>query len=142
VTVAAGAAIRDSGLRVTRPRRLVFETLARVGGHRSADDVAGAIAAVGEHLSRMSVYNALEALSGVGLVAAVEVGPGAARYEIAGPAHHHFICRSCGVVLDVDPAPREPRWLDLDVPGVSVESAEVVLRGLCNACATPQPNVR
>jgi Fe2+ or Zn2+ uptake regulation protein len=145
VNTAAAAAIRAAGLRLTRPRRLVLEMLAELGGHNSADDVACAIATGGEHLSRMSVYNALEALSGVGLVSVVDAGPGAARYEVAGPTHHHFVCRSCGVVLDVDPVPREPRWLELDVPGAHVDAAEVVLRGLCDLCAattTPDPNVR
>lgn len=123
------ARLRAAGLRATRPRRLVLETVESLGGHRSADDLADALAAAGERLSRQSVYNALDALVGAGLVHAAEVGKGSARFEPADHAHHHFVCRVCGRVLDVDgPAPR------IAVPGALVESATVLVRGVCADC--------
>lgn len=121
--------LRAAGLKATRPRRLVLETVESLGGHRSADDVADALATAGEKLSRQSVYNALDVLAGAGLVHAAEVGKGSARYEAADRPHHHFVCRVCGRVLDVEgPVPR------LDVPGATVESASVLLRGVCADC--------
>lgn len=121
--------LRAAGLRVTRPRRLVLEAVERLGGHRSADDVADALSAAGERLSRQSVYNALDALVGGGLVVVADVGSGSTRYEPGDRAHHHFVCRSCGTVLDVDgPEPA------LRVPGAVVESATVLLRGVCRDC--------
>lgn len=122
--------LRAAGLRATRPRRLVLEAVERLGGHRSADEVAADVAAAGGTLARQSVYNALETLAGAGLVAVTDVRGGAVRYEPAGEPHHHLVCRVCGRVVDVDGPP-----VALDVPGAVVESATVVLRGVCAGCA-------
>lgn len=124
-----GDRLRAAGLRATRPRRLVLEALERLGGHRRADEVAEAVAAAGGRLARQSVYNALDALARAGLVAATDVPGTAARYEVAGERHHHLVCRVCGRIVDVEGPP-----VDLAVPGAVVESATVVLRGVCPDC--------
>lgn len=124
--------LRAAGLRATRPRRLVLDAVERLGGHRSADDVLDALRGDGAQLSRQGVYDALDALVGAGLVVAADVGHGSARYEPAATAHHHFVCRVCGAVSDVDgPTPR------LAVPGALIESASVLLGGVCAGCRTP-----
>lgn len=121
--------LRAAGLKATRPRRLVLETLERLGGHRSADDVADALAGADERMSRQSIYNVLDDLEGVGLVQAADVGAGSLRFELAGDAHHHFLCRVCHRILDVEgPAP------EVEVPGAVVDSASVLLRGVCTDC--------
>ncbi|PYV08071.1 MAG: hypothetical protein DMG07_26825, partial [Acidobacteria bacterium] len=56
--------------------------------------------------------------------------------------HHHFVCRSCGRLEDV---PAEalgalPR-ADLET-GYRVESFQVVMRGICGACAEERSRKR
>jgi Fe2+ or Zn2+ uptake regulation protein len=126
--------LRSRGLRVTGPRLIVYRTLAELGGHRSADDVSSAVAAAGPGLPRTSVYNALKALAEAGLVDVVDAGPGTALYEVHAAAHHHFICRSCNTLLDVHGDARIDSMLTTELPGALVESAQVVLRGLCAGC--------
>lgn len=132
---AAGAAgrLRAAGLRVTRPRLQAYEALARLGGHRTADEVAAALAESGHAMSRMSVYNALDALRRARLVTAADTGTGAVRHEVAGERHHHFVCRGCGSLLDVPAAPGEP-VPQADLPGAQVDDVQVVFRGVCAGC--------
>ena len=118
---------------MTRPRLQVYETLARLGGHRTADEVAVALAESGHVMSRMSVYNALDALRRARLVTAADTGTGAVRHEVAGERHHHFVCRVCGSLHDVPTAPGEP-VPQAHLPGARVDDVQVVFRGVCADC--------
>jgi Fe2+ or Zn2+ uptake regulation protein len=130
----AAVALRAAGLRVTRPRLAVHRALAHLGGHRSADDVAATLDAAEASLPRTSVYNALEALRGAGVVKQMGAGTGAALYEVATDWHHHFVCRRCGDVADV-PCPIGVKpCMKPEVPGAEVDEAEVIYRGLCPQC--------
>ena len=95
------ARLRSAGLRVTGPRLAVLTALIDLGGHRGAEEVYETLRGRGQALARGSVYNALRDLTEAGVVLAADVGPGMALYEVGGAFHHHFVCRSCGTVLDV-----------------------------------------
>lgn len=126
--------LRSRGLRVTGPRLIVYNALAHQGGHRSADEVAVSITAAGPSLPRTSVYNALKALVDAGLIDVVDAGPGTTLYEVRGESHHHFICRQCNALIDVPSDSTIDGSLLSEVPGATVESAQVILRGLCPEC--------
>jgi Fe2+ or Zn2+ uptake regulation protein len=127
--------LRDAGLRTTRPRLAVHRALARLGGHRTADEVWTAAVDSGVRLSRMSVYNALAALADAGLVMSADAGHGPARYEIAETWHHHLVCRTCGRVIDVPCLVGAKPCLTAALDGAIVDEAQVVFRGLCPRCA-------
>ena len=61
-----------------------------------------------------------------------------ARYESrTGDNHHPVLCRSCGVIADVDCAVGHAPCLNAsDDHGFVVDEAEVVHRGTCPDCAT------
>jgi Fur family ferric uptake transcriptional regulator len=132
-------ALREAGLRVTRPRRLVFAALREAGGHRSVDDIVRLCADRGESLGRMTIYNVVGDLTRVGLVMCADAGPGRALYEAADEWHHHYVCRLCGAIFDVPCAKGEKPCLDPpdDAPG-TVDEAQVIFRGVCHACAASQ----
>ncbi len=66
-----------------------------------------------------------------------------ARYEArVGDNHHHVVCRSCGVVSDVDCAVGEAPCLTAsDDAGFVIDEAEVVYWGRCPACAAASPDL-
>jgi Fur family transcriptional regulator, stress-responsive regulator len=129
--------IREAGLHVTRPRVAVLDVLQTSSAHLDADAVADAARARVHGLSTQAVYNNLHALTAAGLLRRINAGAGRALYEArVGDNHHHFVCRCCGAVDDVDcvvgTAPcMEPTALD----GRLVEEAAVTFRGVCPACA-------
>ncbi len=126
--------IRDTGLRVTRQRVLVYDALAALGGHRTADELVSALDAAGTALPRATVYNVLDDLSTVGLVMQADRGPGAAVYEAANGWHHHFVCRVCGAVEDVPCVIGSKPCIDTDVPGAAIDEAQIIFRGVCASC--------
>lgn len=127
--------LRASGYRVTRQRLAVFEALTELGGHRGVDEIAERLRKRPDALPVTSVYNAVEVLEAVGLVSVAHRGPPRALYEVGGRSHAHFVCRSCGALVDVEPPLKARRASPL--PGAVVEDVEVTYRGMCGSCAHP-----
>jgi len=127
--------LQVAGLRATRPRIAVYDTLRQVGGHRSVDELVGLLAARGLRIPRMSVYNVIADLMRAGLVMCADVGPGCALYEAYETWHHHFVCRACGKIDDVPCLPASKPCLEPPptLRGV-IDEAQVIFRGTCEQC--------
>ena len=128
--------LRAASLRVTRPRVAV---LGAVHDHPHADTYS-IIGHVREDLggvSQQAVYDVLGALTEAGLVRRIHPRGSVARYESrVGDNHHHVVCRSCGVVADVDCAVgAAPCLTPSDDHGFAIDEAEVIYRGLCPECS-------
>ena len=128
--------LRGAALRVTRPRVAV---LAAVHEHPHAD-TDSIIRVVREDLGEVShqaVYDVLRALTAVGLVRRIEPSGSVARYESrVGDNHHHVVCRSCGVIADVDCAVGDTPCLTAsNDQGFAIDEAEVIYWGLCLDCS-------
>ena len=129
--------LRGTGLRVTRPRVAV---LTAVYDHPHADTSSITVAVredIGE-VSHQTVYDGLRALTGAGLVRHIQPPGSVARYESeAGDNHHHIVCRSCGVIADVDCAVgTAPCLTASDDHGYAIDETDVIHRGLCPDCST------
>ncbi len=131
--------LRDAGLRVTRPRVMVLDALARTGGHRSADEVAAFLDGEGTPLTRGTVYKVLADVVAAGLVMVADHGPGKAIYEINEVWHHHFVCRNCGEIVDVPCVVGHKPCLRPDVSVGDIDEAQIIFRGLCDTCRRAQP---
>ena len=129
--------LRGAGLRVTAARVALLETI-RDGDHLGVEAIASGVRDRIGHISLQAVYDALYALTGAGLVRRLEPAGSPARFEgRVGDNHHHVVCRSCGVVADVDCAVGEAPCLTAsDDRGFSIDEAEVIYWGLCPDCST------
>jgi Fur family ferric uptake transcriptional regulator len=127
--------LRGAGLRVTAARVALLETV-RHGDHLDVEAVASGVRDRVGHISLQAVYDALHALTSVGLIRRIEPAGSPARFEgRVGDNHHHLMCRSCGVVADVDCAVGEaPCLTAADDQGFSIDEAEVIYWGLCPSC--------
>jgi Fe2+ or Zn2+ uptake regulation protein len=127
--------LRGAGLRVTAARVALLETV-RHGDHLDVEAVASGVRDRVGHISLQAVYDALHALTSAGLVRRIEPAGSPARFEgRVGDNHHHVMCRSCGVVADVDCAVGEAPCLTAsDDHGFSIDEAEVIYWGLCPTC--------
>ncbi|MFI7453529.1 Fur family transcriptional regulator [Nonomuraea sp. NPDC049714] len=129
--------LRGAGLRVTAARVALLETV-RKGDHLDVEALAAGVRDRVGHVSLQAVYEALHALTAAGLVRRIEPAGSPARFEgRVGDNHHHVVCRSCGVVADVDCAVGEiPCLTASNDHGFSIDEAEVIYWGLCPACST------
>jgi Fur family transcriptional regulator, stress-responsive regulator len=130
--------LRGAGLRVTAVRVALLETV-REGDHLGVEAIASGVRTRVGHVSLQAVYEALHALTAAGLVRRIEPDGSPARFEgRVGDNHHHVVCRSCGVVADVDCAVGEAPCLTAsDDHGYSIDEAQVIYWGLCPGCSAP-----
>lgn len=130
----ADARLRLVGLRRTRPRLAVLDLLGRIGGHRGVDEIGAGLERAGTPLPLTTIYNVVHDLTGAGILVVADAGSGRSLYEVADGWHHHFVCRSCGDVVDV-PCGRGPKpCATPDLPGVEVDEVSIIFRGRCAAC--------
>ncbi len=129
-------AFKHSGLRCTSQRYAIFDYLVRHPVHPSAEQVYAAVNRKDPRASLATVYKALHALAEAGLIRELTLDGNAIRFEAATTRHHHFICRACGRVEDVD-------WFELpqfsrqvSIGARKLEGYDLVLHGLCESCSS------
>ena len=127
--------IRSAGLRVTRQRVAVLDAVA-CRPHVSAAAVLTDVAAVLPDMSHQAVYNCLAHLAEAGLLRRFICDGGPMLYETrTRDNHHHFVCRTCSLVVDVDCAIGSAPCLDAELAeGFLIDEAEVTYRGFCPDC--------
>lgn len=132
-------AFSGAGLRSGGARTKVVDELATHGCCRSAQEIHDALRAEGAPIGMASVYRALEALEGFGLVQKTDLGNDVRMYEAVIPGgehHHHLVCERCGKI-----SPFESEALERAIHGAaegrrfSVASHEVVIHGTCSGCS-------
>lgn len=128
--------LRAAGLTATQPRLRVLACLEHQHGHLAADEIVELLRTESQALPRATVYNVVRDLVTAGLAMQADVGPGRALFEVSESWHHHFVCRSCERVIDVPCAKGTKPCLDAGLPGVEVDEAQVIFRGLCPDCGT------
>ena len=135
-TPATAEDLRGVGLRVTAARVALLETV-RDGDHLGIEEITSGVRERIGHISLQAVYDALHALTAAGLIRRLEPAGSQPRFEgRVGDNHHHVVCRSCGVVADVDCAVGEaPCLTPSDDHGYAIGEAEVVYWGLCPSCS-------
>ena len=132
-------ALREAGLRVTRPRLAVLEAV-RAQPHLDTKALISAARGQLGAVSHQAVYDVLGALVDTGLVRRFQPEGADARYEArVGDNHHHVVCRNCGAIADVDcTVGAAPCLTPSADAGFVIDEAEVVFWGWCPSCADGQ----
>src|SRR3954465_14601361 len=130
-------ALREAGLRVTRPRLAVLAAVRRLPHADTESIISAARADLGE-LSHQAVYDVLKAFTDAGVVRKIQPSATVARYESrVGDNHHHPVCRRCGAIPDVDCATGDTPCLTAsESHGFRIDEAEVIYWGTCPDCTT------
>jgi Fur family ferric uptake transcriptional regulator len=134
------ASLHQAGYRRGGARTAVVEALARHDCAVTALDLDDELRRRKPAVARASVYRALEQLEQLGLVQRLEVTRGTAGYERVEPGgehHHHAICRRCGRMVPFEDPSLERAIATLSEQiSFEVSDHDVVLRGLCERCAS------
>ncbi|WP_278315183.1 Fur family transcriptional regulator [Lolliginicoccus levis] len=127
--------LRGAALRVTAPRLAVL-TAVHDHPHSDTDSIISVVRQNHGAVSHQAVYDVLRALTSSGLLRRIQPTGSVARYETrVGDNHHHLVCRSCGVIADVDCATgAAPCMTASDDHGFEIDETEVIFWGLCPAC--------
>lgn len=126
---------RPLGKRRTQQREAILETIRTATGPMTVDEIHDAAQRDVAHLGIATVYRTIKLLLDAGEIHSVTLPDGQPRYEAADLGHHHhFRCRRCEQVFDLDHCPITlPN--DAELPGgFRVEQHEITFYGLCPKC--------
>jgi len=125
---------RETGIKSTHQRLEIFLALEGLEGHPSAEEVFSIVRKRIPTISLDTVYRTLATFVKAGMLSRIEQH-GRARFDTNRRPHHHFVCNSCGRIVDFD----WPAMDRLAPPGKAkglgrIESRYAELRGTCAAC--------
>jgi Fe2+ or Zn2+ uptake regulation protein len=129
-------ALRARELRVTPQRLLIHRALRELDRHSTAEEVLAHVSGRLPNASLPTVYATLDLLGELGFARKISAGGGPALYDPRREEHHHFVCRSCGAVSDLDTSlDAAPVLRAARRRGFRPDGAELVVTGLCEECA-------
>lgn len=122
-------------LRVTQPRRNVFEALQATYEPLSIRELCERLPAI----DRVSIYRTLELFGQLHIITIVHVG-WKKRYELAATYqkhhHHHLICTQCGSITEINSERLEDVIYTLTgAHGFTPTGHTFEITGLCNSCS-------
>jgi len=129
------ADLKRCGVKLTHQRMVIYQEIAKSREHPDAESICKAVRKKLPMVSLDTVYRTLWLLQDLGLIHALR-SRDRVRFDGNKSAHHHFVCRKCGQLLDF----YSPEYDRLEIPeslsaiGI-VENAQVEVRGICRSCA-------
>lgn len=129
------------GMRRTAQRSMVYKAIVNLGGHCTAEEIAGELHKTQPRFPRSTVYRALDALVASGSVFAAHLGDGPTHYELASGDHHHAVCKVCGGVMHIQEELVHELEQHLEKGhGFKPVRTEVLVVGVCDDCSrSPAP---
>ena len=128
--------LEQAGLRSTRQRLLVLETLAAEPHDATAQEIYARLRQSGEPVGLATVYRTLSLLSEHGVVDEFAHRPGETCYRLCGEGHHHhLVCASCHGVAELEGCEVD-EWLGKAARehGFAPTGHTLEVTGLCASC--------
>jgi Fe2+ or Zn2+ uptake regulation protein len=130
--------LHTQGGRMTSQRRIILEALDCLGCHPTAEEIFAVVCKRDASVNLSTVYRTLRWLEQEGLVSArhFDENRRQERFDAVLPSeHHHFQCTACKSVIEFDhPSIQLIKAQFAGQSGCQVESASVMLYGLCQQC--------
>ncbi|MGH3665771.1 MAG: Fur family transcriptional regulator [Egibacteraceae bacterium] len=135
MTNTAEGALRDAGLRATRQRLSVLESLRERPDAVTAQDLHAELRRAGESVGLTTVYRTLTALAEAGFLD-VFTRDGEQAFRRCGEVHHHhLVCETCNRVEELS-AEEVESWVNHAAArhGFTVTGHRADIFGICAHC--------
>ena len=129
--------LRCHNIKVTPQRLHVYSILLNSHGHMSVDEVYERVHETMPSVSLATVYAILECFKKTGLARDIRIDPERSFYEVRMDNHHHFFCRECREITDIDLDPCSS-LKNCKVAGHSIEEFQGYFYGVCRKCRKKQ----
>ncbi len=128
--------LKSHELKITQHRLEILRYLDAHRTHPTADEIYKTLKKVYPSLSKTTVYNTLEALAKAGIIQQLTISPTELRYEFRHDMHHHFICKRCGCIIDIDFACPNVKIISRDIMknGHQIDEVHGYFKGICKQC--------
>ncbi len=124
--------LQENQIKITSQRLEILKYLDEHRTHPTVDEIYSALKENNPALSKTTVYNSVDILLNHGLIQSITISGSELRYDFKHGMHHHFLCKKCGEIFDVDiECPNIQKTLD---SGYRVEEVHGYFKGICKKC--------
>jgi Fe2+ or Zn2+ uptake regulation protein len=124
--------LKNNSIKVTPQRLDILKYLDEHKTHPTADQIFTDLKETNPSLSKTTVYNSLEILKDRSLIQSLTISGCEMRYDLKHGMHHHFLCKKCGRIDDIDiECPNLGKILE---SGHNIEEVHGYFKGICQKC--------
>jgi Fe2+ or Zn2+ uptake regulation protein len=124
--------LKENSIKITPQRLEILKYLDENRTHPTADQIYTGLKEKTPSLSKTTVYNSLEILRKHGVIQSLTISSSESRYDFKNTIHHHFLCKKCGNIIDIDiECPNIDKVIE---GGHKVEEVHGYFKGICKKC--------
>ena len=124
--------LKKKSIKITPQRLEILRFLDENRNHPTADDIYKNLKKNNPSLSKTTVYNSLEILNKYNIINSISITGLESRYDIEKKMHHHFLCKKCGRIIDINiECPNINKTLEY---GHKIEEVHGYFKGICKEC--------
>lgn len=124
--------LKQNQLKITPQRLAIMKYLDENRTHPTADRIYIDLKEKNPALSKTTVYNSVETLKEHGIIQSLTISGSELRYDFENKMHHHFLCKKCGNIIDIDV---ECAFLNKFLHGKHrVDEVHGYFKGICEDC--------
>lgn len=124
--------LQAKGFKPTFQRLRILEYLQQHKNHPTVEMIYEDLVKEIPTISKTTIYNTLNALVEKGIIRAITITGSETRYDYGRFWHHHFLCRRCGKVIDIDI--QCPYLQEKQIKGHQIEELHGYFKGICKEC--------
>ncbi len=124
--------LKQNQLKITPQRLAIMKYLDENRTHPTADRIYIDLKEKNPALSKTTVYNSVETLKEHGIIQSLTISGSESRYDFENKMHHHFLCKKCGTIIDIDI--KCPNIRKIIESGHNVEEVHGYFKGICKKC--------
>ena len=125
--------LKENNIKVTPQRLGVYNILLKGNRHYKAEEIYDKVTKEFPTISLGTVYSILEILKERGLVEEIRIDFQRSYFDVAKERHHHFQCKRCKKIYDVDMPHCEALKKGV-VAGHKIEEFQGYFYGICSKC--------
>lgn len=128
--------LKEKGIKPTYQRLKVLEYMSEnMNNHPTVEMIYEELLEDIPTLSLTTIYNTLTTFLEKGLVYGVTITGTETRYDFNTDSHHHFLCKKCGQIIDIDIKCPYAEGKKKDVYGHRIEEVHGYFKGICKDCS-------
>jgi len=126
----------EKGIKPTYQRLKILEYMSKnMKNHPTVEMIHEELLKDIPTISLTTVYNTLNTLLEKGLVYSVTITGTETRYDLDTSPHHHFLCKKCGKIIDMDIRCAFAEGEKKTVRGNKIEEVHGYFKGICKDCS-------
>ena len=124
--------LEENSIKITLQRLEILRYLDDHRTHPTADQIYSNLKEKNPSLSKTTVYNSLEIFKSRGIIQTLTISGSELRYDFKHSIHHHFLCKKCGKIIDIDSSC--PHIEKIRGEGYQIDEAHGYFKGICKEC--------